>query len=227
MGYLRWLGHAAFELELMGKRILIDPWISNPNSPITLGEIDRVDFILVTHDHSDHLGETAQIASKTNATVVAIFELATYLAEREGVKNTVGMNIGGSAKLTNEIEVYMTPAIHSSTHGSPAGFVIKSPEATIYHAGDTGIFGDMELIGRLYKPDIALLPIGGFFTMSPREAAYAAALINPRAVVPMHYNTFPQIRQDPEEFRNLVESLAPHIRVYVMKPGDRLELPLR
>ncbi len=227
MGYLRWLGHAAFEIELMGRRILIDPWISNPNSPVTLGELGNVDFILVTHDHSDHLGEAVQIANKTNATVVAVFELAVHLAEREGVKNTIGMNIGGPVKLTNEIEVYMTPAMHSSTHGSPVGFVIKSPEAVIYHAGDTGLFNDMELIGRLYRPDIALLPIGGYFTMSPREAAYAVSLINPRAVVPMHYNTFPQIKQDPEEFRNLVESLAPHVRVYVMKPGDTLNLPIK
>ncbi len=227
MGYLKWLGHAAFEVELMGRRILIDPWISNPNSPVTLSELSKVDFILVTHDHSDHLGETVQIANKTNATVVSIFELATYLAEKEGVKNTIGMNIGGPVKLTNEIEVYMTPALHSSTHGSPAGFVIKSPEAVIYHAGDTGLFSDMELIGRLYKPDIALLPIGGYFTMGPREAAYAVSLINPRAVVPMHYNTFPQIRQDPEEFKNLAESLAPHVRVYVMKPGDVLNLPIK
>lgn len=227
MGYLKWLGHAAFEVELMGRRILIDPWISNPNSPVTLSELSKVDFILVTHDHSDHLGETVQIANKTNATVVSIFELATYLAEKEGVKNTIGMNIGGPVKLTNEIEVYMTPALHSSTHGSPAGFVIKSPEAVIYHAGDTGLFSDMELIGRLYKPDIALLPIGGYFTMDPREAAYAVSLINPRAVVPMHYNTFPQIRQDPEEFKNLAESLAPHVRVYVMKPGDVLNLPIK
>ena len=227
MGYLKWLGHAAFEVELMGRRILIDPWISNPNSPVTLSELSKVDFILVTHDHSDHLGEAVQIANKTNATVVSIFELATYLAEKEGVKNTIGMNIGGPVKLTNEIEVYMTPALHSSTHGSPAGFVIKSPEAVIYHAGDTGLFSDMELIGRLYKPDIALLPIGGYFTMGPREAAYAVSLINPRAVVPMHYNTFPQIRQDPEEFKNLAESLAPHVRVYVMKPGDVLNLPIK
>ena len=227
MGYLKWLGHAAFEVELMGRRILIDPWISNPNSPVTLSELSKVDFILVTHDHSDHLGETVQIANKTNATVVSIFELATYLAEKEGVKNTIGMNIGGPVKLTNEIEVYMTPALHSSTHGSPAGFVIKSPEAVIYHAGDTGLFSDMELIGRLYKPDIALLPIGGYFTMDPREAAYAVSLINPRAVVPMHYNTFPQIKQDPEEFKNLAESLAPHVRVYVMKPGDVLNLPIK
>ena len=137
------------------------------------------------------------------------------------------MNIGGPVKLTSEIEVYMTPALHSSTHGSPVGFVVKAPEASIYHAGDTGLFPGMELIGRFYKPDIALLPIGGYFTMNPREAAYAVLMVNPKAVIPMHYNTFPQISQDPEEFKNLVESLAPHVKVYVMNPGDRLELPLK
>ncbi len=106
--YIKWLGHAAFEIMLSGKKILIDPWISNPLSPVTLNEITSVDYILVTHDHFDHLGETVDIAKKTNATVVGVFELVNYLSE-QGVKNTIGMNVGGSVKLTSEIEVYVTP----------------------------------------------------------------------------------------------------------------------
>ncbi len=226
MSYLRWLGHSAFEIKTMGKSILIDPWITNPLSPVDLSEVKNVDFILVTHDHGDHLGETIDIAKRTNATVIAIYELATYLSE-QGIKNVIPMNIGGYVKLTNEIEVYMTPAQHSSAKGFPVGYVIKSPEATIYHAGDTGIFKDMELLGRLFKIDIALLPIGSVFTMSPREAAFAALMINPRIVIPMHYNTFPEIRQDPNVFKELVEQIAPHVKVLILKPGDKVEIPLK
>ncbi len=145
------------------------------------------------------------------------------------MKNTIGMNVSGTVKLGDNVEVTMVPAVHSSTHGSPpAGFVIKTPEAVIYHAGDTGLFSDMELIGRLYKPDIALLPIGSTFTMGgPREAAYAVSLINPRMAVPMHYNTFPPpIKQDPPtEFAGLVAKMSPHVKVVIMKPGDKIELP--
>ena len=225
MSYLRWLGHAAFELRTGGKTILIDPWITNPMSPASVDEFKKVDFILVTHDHSDHLGDAVQIAKQSGATVVGIFELMVHLEESEGVKNTIGMNVSGTVKPSNDVEITMVPAIHSSTHGSPAGFVIKTPEAVIYHAGDTGLFSDMELIGRLYKPDISLLPIGSTFTMGPREAAYAVSLINPRIVVPMHYNTFPPIKQDPAEFAGLVARMSPHVKVIIMKPGDKIELP--
>ena len=226
MGYLRWLGHAAFEVKLLDKIILIDPWITNPLSPIDLSEIKHVDFILVTHDHGDHLGETIEIAKRTGASVVGIYELTTYLSS-QGVKNVIPMNIGGTVKLTSEIEVYMTPAVHSSTHGQPVGYVIKSPEAIIYHAGDTGIFTDMEIIGKLFSIDIALLPIGSVFTMGPREAAIAVSMIKPKYVIPMHYNTFPEIRQDPNMFKELAESLCPYVKVLILKPGDRIELPIK
>lgn len=226
MSYIRWLGHAAFELSLSNRIILIDPWITNPLSPITLEDIKHVDFILVTHDHGDHLGETVEICKKTNAVVVGVYELTTYLAN-QGVKNTLPLNIGGLVKLTSEIEVYATPAQHSSTHGSPCGFIIKNPEITIYHAGDTGLFKDMELIGELFNIDLALIPIGGVFTMSPREACIAIKLLRPRYVIPMHYNTFPEIRQDPQEFKDMVEKLCPHVKVLILKPGDKVEIPIK
>ncbi len=226
MSYLRWLGHAAFEIKVSDKVILIDPWITNPTSPVDLSEIKHVDFILVTHDHSDHLGETVEIAKRTNATVVGVYELVTSLSE-QGVKNVIPMNVGGSVKLTSEIEVHTVPALHSSSKGVPVGYVIRSPEATIYHAGDTGLTYDMELVGRLFSIDVALLPIGGVFTMSPREAAIAVLMIRPRYVIPMHYNTFPEIRQDPSSFRELVESMCPQVKVLVMKPGDKVDLPIR
>ncbi len=225
-GYLRWLGHAAFELNIYGKTILIDPWITNPKSPITLEDLKNVDFILVTHDHADHLGETVEIAKKTNATVVGVYELTLYISE-QGVKNTIPLNVGGSIKLTSEIEVFAVPAVHSSGRGVPVGYVITTPDVTIYHAGDTGLFSDMELIGRLFNIDIALLPIGGIFTMSPREAAIAVTLLRPRYVIPMHYNTFPEIRQDPEYFKDLVERVAPHVKVLIINPGDKIDIPLK
>ncbi len=226
VGYLRWLGHAAFELSVYGKTILIDPWITNPKSPVTLEELKNVDFILVTHDHGDHIGETVEIAKRTNATVVGVYELTLYLSE-QGVKNVIPLNVGGSVKLTSEIEVYAVPAVHSSSKGVPVGYVISIPEFTIYHAGDTGIFMDMELIGRLFNIDLALLPIGGMFTMSPREAAIAVSMLKPRYVIPMHYNTFPEIRQDPEAFKELVEKVTPYVKVLILNPGDRVDIPLR
>ncbi len=227
--YIKWLGHAAFEIMLSGKKILIDPWISNPLSPVTLNEITSVDYILVTHDHFDHLGETVDIAKKTNATVVGVFELVNYLSE-QGVKNTIGMNVGGSVKLTSEIEVYVTPpALHSSSRGVPVGFIIKAPpEATIYHAGDTGLFSEMDLLGRLFKIDVAMLPIGSLFTMDPRQAAYALTMLRPKAVIPMHYNTFPpDIKQDPQQFKELAESMLPDVKVFILKPGEVLQLPIK
>jgi Predicted Zn-dependent hydrolases of the beta-lactamase fold len=144
-----------------------------------------------------------------------------------GVKNTIGMNVGGSVKLTSEIEVYVTPALHSSSKGVPVGFIIKAPEATIYHAGDTGLFSEMDLLGKLFKIDVAMLPIGSLFTMDPRQAAYALTLLRPRAVIPMHYNTFPDIKQDPSQFKELAESMLPDVRVYVLKPGEVLQLPIK
>ncbi|WP_069806494.1 metal-dependent hydrolase [Vulcanisaeta thermophila] len=224
--YIRWLGHAAFEVSVGGKKILIDPWISNPLSPVTLSEITHVDYILITHDHFDHLGEAVDIAKKTNATVVGVFELVNYLGE-QGVKNTIGMNVGGSVKLTSEIEVYVTPALHSSSRGVPVGFIIRAPEGTLYHAGDTGLFSEMELLGKLFRIDVAMLPIGSLFTMDPRQAAYALTLLRPRAAIPMHYNTFPDIKQDPNQFKELAESLLPDIKVFILKPGDSVQLPIK
>jgi len=226
--YVRWLGHAAFELVVNTTKILIDPWISNPLSPTTMEELGKVDFLLITHNHFDHLGEALDIAKRTNATVVGTYDLTVELVEK-GLKEaqTIGMNIGGTAKLTSEVEVVMVPAVHSVSRGLATGFIIKTPYGNVYHAGDTALFGDMGLYSRLHGVDLALLPIGDFYTMGPRDAAVAVHLISPKAVVPMHYNTFPLIRQDPELFKSLVEQLAPRVKVYVLKPGDKLELPIK
>jgi len=218
MGYIKWLGHAAFEILLDNKIIYIDPWITNPKSPIKVEEITSADYVFVTHEHGDHLGEAFEIALKTEATFVSVYELAEK-AKQRGVKNAIGANMGGPIKL-DDIEAYLVPAFHT---GMPTGVVIKGNEATIYHAGDTAVFGDMALIGELYSPDIALLPIGGHFTMGPVEAAKAVELIKPKAVIPMHYNTFPVISGDPNEFKNLVTKRLPEVKVVILSPGDKYE----
>jgi len=218
MGYVKWLGHAAFEILLDGKIILIDPWVTNPKSPIKAGDITKADYIFVTHEHGDHLGESIEIAKKTNATFVSIYEIAAR-AQEQGVKNVVGANIGGPIKL-GDLTAFLVPAFHS---GLPTGVVIKGRETTIYHAGDTGVFGDMALIGELYSPEIVLLPIGGHFTMGPLEAAKAVELIKPRIVIPMHYGTFPVISGNPEEFKKYVSERTPDVKVVVLKPGEKYE----
>lgn len=222
---IKWFGHSFFMVEVGSTRIFIDPFVSNPLSPISLDEAVglKPKYILVTHDHLDHLGESVDIAKRTGAPIVGTFELSLEVAEK-GVPEaqTIGMNIGGTTKLGDGIEVYMTPALHTANRGAPTGFVIITPEGNVYHAGDTGVFYDMELIGRMFDIDVALLPIGGFYTMGPREAAWAVQLLKPRAVVPMHYNTFPVIRQDPEDFKARVEAVS-GAKVYVMKPGEVLK----
>lgn len=223
---IKWYGHAAFLIETGGLKLSIDPWITNPLSPASPQEVinTRPSHILITHDHFDHLGESVDIAKATKAPIVGTFELTLEVAEK-GIPEaqTMPMNIGGTIKLGDGVEVYMTPALHTANRGAPSGFVIATPEGVVYHAGDTALFRDMELIGELYDIDVALLPIGSVFTMGPREAAIATQLLRPRRVVPMHYNTFPLIKQDPEDFKTRVEAVS-RAKVFVMKPGDVLKI---
>ncbi|MEM1597728.1 MAG: metal-dependent hydrolase [Pyrobaculum sp.] len=223
---IKWYGHAAFLIETSTAKLLIDPWITNPLSPASPQEVisTRPTHILITHDHFDHLGESVDIAKATGAPVVGTFELILEVAEK-GIPEAqaVPMNIGGTVKLRDGVEIYMTPALHTANRGAPSGFVIATPEGTVYHAGDTALFRDMELIGELYDIDVALLPIGSVYTMGPREAALAVRFLRPKRVVPMHYNTFPDIKQDPEDFKSRVEAVS-RSKVYVMKPGDVLKL---
>ena len=223
---VKWFGHAAFYIELEGKRLLIDPWVTHPLSPTTVDEVVNLKptHILVTHDHFDHLGESVDIAKKTGTPIIGVYELTLEVAEK-GVEQsqTMPVNIGGGAKLGDGVEIYVTPALHTANRGAPAGFVVATPYGNIYHAGDTAVFSDMELIARLYDIDVALLPIGGTFTMGPREAAIAVHLLRPRMVVPMHYNTFPLIRQDPEDFKSRVEAIS-RARVEVLQPGGEVAL---
>ncbi len=215
---LTWLGHSAFSMTSpQGRVVVVDPWLENPNAPPGAKDLPRVDLILVTHGHSDHLGNTVELARRTGARVAAVFELAGYLQSR-GISAAISMNKGGSVDVDG-IRVSMVDAKHTSsidaggatlTGGEAVGFVIRFEDGfTVYHAGDTALFSDMKLIGQLYKPDLALLPIGDLYTMGPPEAAKACELINPKRIVGMHYGTFPVLTGTPAALRKL---LPPRLR---------------
>jgi len=228
MGVIRYLGHSFFEITLLGldnapKTVLIDPWIDNPFSPVKLRDYEnkKIDYIIVTHDHGDHIGNAIELAKITKAPIVGVYEIAVY-AEEQGARG-IGGNIGGPLKIP-DIEVVLTPALHSCQRGAPAGVVVAGKDLKVYHAGDTGLFAEMSFIHELYAPNIALLPIGGHFTMGIREAVKAVELVKPEVVIPMHYNTFPAIQADPDEFRKIVEEKT-GVRVVILRPGESFKYP--
>jgi L-ascorbate metabolism protein UlaG (beta-lactamase superfamily) len=227
-----WFGHSAFLLESpSGKKVLIDPWLDNPLAPAGAKDSVSADFILVSHGHSDHVGNAVEIAKRTEATVVAIYELHLYF-QSQGVRTT-GFNKGGTLTLDG-VSVTMVDAKHSGNidvgasvvpGGEAAGFVIRFENGfTAYHAGDTSVFGDMKLIGSLYKPHVALLPIGGLYTMDPHQAALACKLVNPsRYIIGMHYGTFPVLTGNPADLK---KQLSPLLRKKVVElvPGKTVSL---
>ena len=225
---ITWLGHGTFLLTSPGGvRILIDPWLAeNPACPEAFRKAFPVDLILVTHGHSDHVGDLVVAARTTKAPVVGIFELCGWL-ESKGIKDVRAMNKGGSLGVGG-IGLTMVEAQHSSAIvedgrlmylGEPAGYVIRFEDGLVaYFAGDTGLFGDMRLIGEFYRPTLAFLPIGDRFTMGPETAARACELLGVRRVVPMHFGTFPILTGTPERFRELVEPKG--VEVVRLAPGD-------
>ena len=216
---VKFLGHACVEID-GSKRIYIDPFLTdNPAAAIEWQKIDKADFIMVTHDHADHIGDTVAIAKKTGAVVCSTHEIATDLAEKQGL-TTEGMNIGGTIDLSG-VKVHMVNAQHTSESGHVVGFVLELDGKTIYHPGDTGLFGDMKLIGDFFDIDLAFLPIGDRYTMGIPSAVKAVEFLRPAKVVPMHYNTWPLIEADPEEFKKAVENKA---EVVILKPGEALDL---
>jgi len=224
---ITWLGHATVLIETpQGTKILIDPFIQqNPKYPKGFILPAEIQYILLTHGHGDHISDVVPVAAKHGSTVVAVYELAAYVAGR-GVANTIGMNLGGTVQL-NEVAATMVDAKHSSgaqdekgTHyvGVAAGFVLTIADGPVlYHAGDTAVFGDMKLIADLYSPEVAMLPIGGHFTMGPKEAAMAVRLLSPRIVLPLHFGTFPPLQGTPEELAALVDA---SVQVVSWAPGE-------
>jgi L-ascorbate metabolism protein UlaG (beta-lactamase superfamily) len=226
---ITFLGHAAFKLAGEGVNVLIDPWLSNPALNTPVDKVGPVDVILVTHGHGDHVGETVAVAKASNAPVVAIHELSVILAGK-GAPEVIGMNKGGTLSVAG-CKVTMTQAVHSSAvdeggkliaAGDPGGFVIEFPNGFVaYHAGDTAVFKDMELIRELYHPELAMLPIGSHYVMSPAEAALACRMLQPRWVIPMHYGTFPVLTGTPEELKERLK--GEDITVITLKPGETVE----
>lgn len=227
---VRFLGHAAFEITTSGeKKILIDPWITgNPLCPLKKEELKDPDLILITHDHADHIGEDVPFLVDGSAAVVVTQPELLGKLQEAGVaeKNFIfgtGMNIGGTVEVAG-IKVTMVQAFHSAGVGSPCGFIITTEDGKrIYHAGDTGVFADMKLLGQIYPLDLALIPIGSVFVMDPLQAAWAVEMLKPKKVVPMHYRTFPVLVQDASEFAALAKEKAPEVEVLVLEPGQSIE----
>ncbi len=228
---LTWLGHSTFRIQTPGgKTVLIDPWVmGNPACPAAEKTVRKVDTILCTHAHFDHIGDAVAIAKQHNPQVVGIFELCTWL-QKKGVQQIAPMNKGGT-QTVGDIRVTMVHADHScgiqeedgsiSYGGEPCGYVIEFETGLkIYHAGDTNVFGDMRIIRELYAPEIVMLPIGDLFTMSPREATYACRLLEPKWVIPMHFATFPALTGKPSELKRMIGDLGPC--VMEMAPGKTI-----
>jgi L-ascorbate metabolism protein UlaG (beta-lactamase superfamily) len=218
---LRYIGHSAFTLEADGKVIAIDPFITgNPSATVQVEDVEPT-TILLTHAHDDHVGDTVKLADRTGAPVVAQVELSGFL--RGKGCETITPNYGGTAKFDGGT-VKLTPAWHTSSHseggplGQPAGLIVRFGGKTFYFAGDTGLFLDMQLIGD-EGIDVAILPIGDYFTMGPDDAVRAAKFVRAKHVIPCHYNTFPPIQQDPEEFKKKLEEQTTS-KCVVLKPGE-------
>ena len=225
MSEITWYGHSAFKISAPQAHVLIDPFFT-PASGVTVESLGPVDMLLVTHDHGDHVGEAVNICRKTGAMLGAIVGTAGKLAE-DGVPeaqilNGIGFNMGGTMEHKG-IKATMTQAFHSSDSGAPAGYIIEMPDGlVVYHAGDTCIFSGMELWGQLYHIDVALLPIGGVFTMDARQAALACKLLGCKSVIPMHWGTFPVLALSAEYFQEQVAKLCPDCDCIAMRPGQSL-----
>lgn len=227
-----WLGHATFLIETPGKkRLLVDPWVQgNPACPAHLKTFDTLDAMFVSHGHFDHIADAVDLAKRFECPVVSNFETACWLRSK-GVTTTVEMNKGGTVEVAG-VKATMVSADHSCGisdgdaivyGGEAGGFVLTLENGyRIYHAGDTNVFGDMRLIGEIYKPDVALLPIGGLYTMGPLEASHAVRLLGVKKVVPMHFGTFPPLSGTPAELRELCSNVR-GLEIFDLEPGDSLE----
>ncbi|TVM31430.1 metal-dependent hydrolase [Oceanidesulfovibrio marinus] len=226
---ITWHGHANFQLTAGDVSVIIDPFFEgNAFATVDPASIEKLDIILVTHDHGDHVGQAVELARRTGAMVGAVVGTAAKLMEQgvpqEQIINGIGFNIGGSVTVKG-VTITMTQAFHSSESSVPVGYILTFPDGyTVYHAGDTGIFSSMELWGKLYAIDLAMLPIGGVFTMDPRQAAMACWMLDCDAVAPMHWGTFPVLEQSTDEFERLLKQEAPDCAMLRLEPGKPTEV---
>jgi L-ascorbate metabolism protein UlaG (beta-lactamase superfamily) len=228
---ITWLGHATVLVQTAkGTNILIDPFIAqNPKYPRGYALPEKVHYVLLSHGHGDHISDAVPVAKKHGSTVVAIYELASYIAGK-GVDTTIGMNIGGTTQL-GDVAATMLESTHSAaaqdeqgTHyvGVATGFVLSIADGPVlYHPGDTNVFGDMKLIAELYRPDLAMLPIGGFYTMGPKEAALAVRFLKVKIVLPIHFGTFPPLKGTPEELESFIDDSS--VKVIHCTPGKTID----
>ncbi len=224
-----WHGHANFQINSKWGNILIDPWFEeNPSCSTEIEACGDIDVVLVTHDHFDHIGDAVAVCEKTGAKLGAVVETALKLKDmgvaEEQIINGIGFNVGGTVEVDN-IRITMVEAHHSTASGTPVGYIITFPNNyTIYHAGDTAIFASMQVYGNIYPIDLALLPIGGVFTMDPKQAAHACKLLGCKAVIPMHWGSFPVLEQNTHRFEEEIKSLGIEVKVISLTPGEKSEV---
>lgn len=221
---IHYIAQSGFIMSHAGTTIAIDVWLDNPLAPLSLSDIPKLNHCFLTHDHADHGPDTMIILAKRDgATLHSVYDFANHAAD-QGVKHVERASIGGLYK-SGDLHVALTPALHTATIGVPVGFIIKfSDGLTLYHAGDTGYMSEFKMIQNVYQPDIVMLPIGGRYTMGPAEALYALNDLQPKHLIPMHYDTFEKIAQDGKAFKEQAEAKNQNMNMILMKPGEHQEI---